>query len=102
MTDKERKKLRQERKALLTPEQRKVADWWDERFDRQFARLYEVGNALNTGDQDKVRKLVEEIPEDQFYHCPHERSLWKPCGECEDIEHILNPEGAAEDEEEIS
>lgn len=77
---------REERKALLTPEQLAIVQRWDAKRS-VYERIFE-----QIGREGFSQSAVDEFNTVVQYECEHDRGLWEDCLACDAIELILNPE----------
>lgn len=80
--------------ALLTDEQKKIADRWDK--ERIFRDKYinMLTEAVDKQDNDLWKRALNALSSDDMtaFMCEHERHWSTNCSECADIERILRPE----------
>ncbi len=76
--------------ANLSEEQKAVVTKWDEDRTLRDGLITKMLEAFKAGDKDLARAINEQISDTVSSHCEHERSIWKPCAACDEIEKILH------------
>lgn len=82
-----------ERLARLNPEQRSIV--LQREAERQ--ERMKMFDALDTKDPDNAQQLQDYLRDIDKDYCEHGRSIWKHCGACGEIDHVLFPELYDED-----
>lgn len=75
----------------LTDEQQVVFDRW-ERDKLRLRQTIELLFKKSEYSPDEYKRLLNEIEADIVSQCEHERSIWKSCAACDEIEKIVYPE----------
>lgn len=85
--------LTPEQKARLNPEQLTIAEKWEREREERNVLIDKLEESEKTGDRKRFMEILDEMTEiGNPDFCEHERSIWKPCAACEEIERLLYPE----------
>lgn len=87
--------MSRERFHLLTPEQRVIAEKWEQEREAR-EKLVEDIRAGKVSWKEVGEILRDTTPS----MCEHDRSIWSHCISCEEIERIIRPEAFQNEEEE--
>ena len=79
--------LTEEQKSRLNPEQLVIAEKWEREKEERSAIL----DKLDAGEINlkEALRLMDHQTNDM---CEHDRSIWSPCGACNEIERLLYPD----------
>ncbi len=85
-----------ERLRALGEDQLAIAEKWEREREERGRHLDAMVEADKNKDAEAYTKAFEAfLAADegaQTGRCEHDRSIWTPCGGCEEIEQALNPE----------
>lgn len=77
----------------LNPEQKVIADKWEEERKVRQVLLDQLEDGTIT-----FKQFVDKIEEISPSHCEHGRHIYKVCDACEEIERIIRPDLFTEEE----
>lgn len=82
-----------ERLLKLGEEQLAIAEKWEKEKEERGKIFDEIATLFGNPDKEaRFHELVEQVSQSTPDFCEHGRSIWKPCGACNEIEMALNPE----------
>lgn len=85
--------LTKEQKARLDPEQLAIAEKWEVDREKLNSLFEQLARAVENNDDALWKKAQQNLRDNPTpSRCEHDRSIWSPCGACEEIEQLLYPE----------
>jgi hypothetical protein len=95
LTDDEFTSLVQVRIARLNAEQQIIAQAREVKRQEQMRLVHKLATATEPETHEMIFNALRDM--DSSDSCEHGRSVWKHCGECGNIDHIMFPELFGED-----